>query len=66
MIICQVSTAMPENMAHESHFRAMFSTQDLHHNLVLEDMRVKQVKTVSTRYIQHCYIQLLLVLFVGL
>jgi len=35
-------------MAHESHFRAMFSTQALHHSLVLEDMRVKQVKTVST------------------
>ena len=37
---------MPENMTHESHFREML--QALHHSLVLEDMRVKQVKTVST------------------
>jgi len=48
VIICQVSTAVPENMAHDSHFSAMFSTQALHHSLVLEDMRVKQAKTVST------------------
>ena len=46
MIICQLSTAVPENMTHESHFRAML--QALHHSLVLEDMWVKQVKTVST------------------
>ena len=32
-------------MTHESHFRAML--QALHHSLVLEDMRVKQL-TVST------------------
>jgi len=53
VIICQVSTAVPENMTHESHFRAML--QALHHSLVLEDMLAKQVKTVSTFNIATSY-----------
>jgi len=55
-----LSTAVPENMTYESHFRAMFSSPASQ-----PGSRRHAGEAINSKYIQHCYIQLLIALFVG-